>query len=125
MTDAAATIARQADVIATATAATTTTVTCPSTATTSIQNTEGQTVAELPVSGGNLYVQYSTRILTHVNVLGAIAAGSGAVAALADIFDGITNQNPLGQGVAAACTTAGDSLVYFTAVKDDTVAAYA
>lgn len=95
-------------------------------ATTALVTSDGDTVSSLQlISGyGTCYIEYSERLTTYTRKLGSVAAGDYWREACLNIFGDISNSNPLGQAVAAACSTAGDTFVYFLSVADDSVASY-
>lgn len=95
-------------------------------ATTALVTSDGDTVSGLQlISGyGTCYIEYNERLTTYTRKLGSVAAGDYWREACLNIFGDISNSNPLGQAVAAACSTAGDTFVYFLSVADDSVASY-
>lgn len=95
-------------------------------ATTALVTSDGDTVSGLQLISdyGTCYIEYSERLATYTRKLGSVAAGDYWREACLNIFGDISNSNPLGQAVAAACSTAGDTFVYFLSVADDSVASY-
>lgn len=73
---------------------------------------------------GKFYCEYSERLTTYVNKLGVITGGSDALSATQDVLGDITPDNPIALATAIAGLESGEQFVYFTAVAEDTAAAY-
>ena len=119
-------IARTKTVTLPAIAADASGITIAEQATAELITSDGDTVSGLPLIDGygTCYIEYSERLTTYTRKLGSVDAGAYWRQACLNIFGDISNSNPLGQTVAAACSTAGDTFVYFLSVADDSVASY-
>lgn len=126
ITDAKIAIARTKTVTLPAIAADENSITIAEMATAELLTSDGDTISGLPLIAGygTCYIEYSERLTTYTRKLGSVAAGDYWRESCINIFGDISNSNPLGQAVAAACSTAGNTFVYFLSVADDSVASY-